>query len=266
MKFRDMPYERVDYERAKREICALTGRVREAKTPEEAWAVHQDYYRVYKGIADAMTIANIRHDVDVTDEFYSGEQDYYDEIGPKLSNLFTGYQRALFESPHRPFLEEKIGKVAFVSMENAMKSVDEKIIGLMQEENALTTEYNKLIASAQISFDGRMLNLSLMRPYLTASDRKMRRAAWKAYSDYFLTVADRLDAIYDSLVKNRTAQARALGYENYVRLGYYRMNRNSYGKKDVENFRRQVKEVFVPFAEEVHEKRRKRLGLEKLGQ
>lgn len=264
MKFRDMPYERVDYERAKREICALTGRVREAKTPEEAWAVHQDYYRVYKGIADAMTIANIRHDGDVTDEFYSGEQDYYDEIGPKLSNLFTGYQRTLFESPHRPFLEEKIGKVAFVSMENAMKSVDEKIIGLMQKENALTTEYNKLIASAKISFDGRMLNLSLMRPYLTAPDRKMRRAAWKAYSDYFLTVADRLDAIYDSLVKNRTAQARALGYENYVRLGYYRMNRNSYDKKDVENFRRQVKEVFVPFAEEVHEKRRKRLGLEKL--
>ena len=59
-------------------------------------------------------------------------------------------------------------------------------------------------------------------------------------------------------------RAKALGYENYIQLGYYRMNRNSYGRKDVENFRRQVKEVFVPFAEEVHEKRRKRLGLSKL--
>ena len=106
----------------------------------------------------------------MTDEFYNGEQDYYDEIGPKLSNLLTGYQRAIFESPCRPFLEEKIGKVAFVSIENAMKSVDESIIGLMQAENALTTEYNKLIASAQIPFDGQVLNLSLMRPYLTASD------------------------------------------------------------------------------------------------
>ena len=75
---------------------------------------------VYKGVADAMTIAHIRHDADVTDEFYNGEQDYYDEIGPKLSNLLTGYQRAIFESPCRPFLEEKIGKVAFVSIENAI--------------------------------------------------------------------------------------------------------------------------------------------------
>ena len=264
MKFRDMPYERVDYDRAEEEILRLTKKVKDAENPEELWAVHQEYYRVYKGVADAMTIAHIRHDADVTDEFYNGEQDYYDEIGPKLSNLLTGYQRAIFESPCRPFLEEKIGKVAFVSIENAMKSVDESIIGLMQEENALTTEYNKLIASAQIPFDGQVLNLSLMRPYLTASDRPVRRAAWKAYSEYFLTVAEKLDGIYDRLVKNRTAQAKALGYENYIQLGYYRMNRNSYGRKDVENFRRQVKEVFVPFAEEVHEKRRKRLGLSKL--
>ena len=39
----------------------------------------------------------------------------------------------------------------------------------------------------------------------------------------------------------------------YKRQGYYRMNRNSYDRNDVENFRRQVKEVFVPFAERVHE-------------
>ena len=55
-----------------------------------------------------------------------------------------------------------------------------------------------------------------------------------------------------------------MGYDNYIQLGYYRMNRNSYDRNDVENFRRQVKEVFVPFAERVHEIRRKRLGLEKL--
>lgn len=264
MKFRDMPYERVDYDRAEREIRALTDRVEDAKSPEEVWEVHQEYYRVYRDVADAMTIAHIRYDADVTDEFYQKEREYYDEIDPKLSNLMTAYQRAIYESPYRPYLEEKIGKVAFVSIENAMKSVDESIIGLMQEENALKTEYNRLIASAQIPFDGQVLNLSLMRPYLTTSDRGVRREAWKAYSGYFQSVAQKLDDLYDRLVKNRTAQAKALGYENYIQLGYYRMNRNSYGRKDVENFRRQVKEVFVPLAEEVHEKRRRRLGLGKL--
>ncbi len=38
-------------------------------------------------------------------------------------------------------------------------------------------------------------------PYLTGNDRTVRRQAWKAYSDYFMTVADELDDIYDKLVK-----------------------------------------------------------------
>lgn len=76
--------------------------------------------------------------------------------------------------------------------------------------------------------------------------------------------AEKLDEIYDKLVKNRTAQAKAMGYENYLELGYYRMGRNCYGQKEVENFRRQIKQYFVPFAEKLHQRRRKRLGLEKL--
>ena len=65
MKFRDMPYERVDYDRAKEEILRLTQKVKDAENPEELWAVHQEYYRVYKGVADAMTIAHIRHDAEI---------------------------------------------------------------------------------------------------------------------------------------------------------------------------------------------------------
>ena len=86
-------------------------------------------------------------------------------------------------------------------------------------------EYDKLIAGAKIDFDGRELNLSLLRPYLVNSDRNVRRQAWEKMSAFFLENEEQLDTIYDKLVKNRTAQARAMGYENYLELGYYRMNR-----------------------------------------
>lgn len=264
MKFKDMPYERVDYGKLEKEYMRLTEGTRNASDAEEVWKLHQEFYRVYTEAADMLTIAHIRYDGDTTDEFYSAEQDYYDEMKPKLANLYNEYHRAFFESPYRKEMEEKIGKVAFASMENGLKSMHESIIGLRQEENALKTRYNKLIATAEIPFDGQVLNLSLMRPYLTNVDRKVRREAWKAFSAYFVSVEEELDEIYDKLVKNRTAQAKTLGYDNYVELGYYRMDRHSYGKEDVENFRRQVKEVFVPFAEKVHDRRRKRLGLDKL--
>ena len=70
----------------------------------------------------------------------------------------------MYESPYRAYLEEKIGPVAFKNMELSLKSFDEKLIPLQQEENALTTEYDKLIAGAKIDWEGDTLNLSLMRP------------------------------------------------------------------------------------------------------
>lgn len=264
MKFQDMPYERIDFAKVQEEMGELIRELGAAKSGEEQFEVHKKYYALTDRVMTLMTIANIRFDIDTSDKFYEEEHKYYDEQGPVFSNLVLAYQKKLYESPYRAYLEEKIGPVAFKNMELAQKSMSEALIPLMQEENSLTMEYDKLIAGAKIDFDGRELNLSLLRPYLVNSDRNVRRQAWEKMSAFFLENEEKLDSIYDKLVKNRTAQARAMGYENYLELGYYRMNRNCYGKNEVEAFRRQIKEYFVPFAEKLHDRRRQRLGLEKL--
>ena len=264
MKFQDMPYERVDFAQVEKNMKQLMEEFDAAKSGEEQFAVHQKYYALTDRVSTMMTIAQIRFDIDTSDTFYDEEHKYYDEQGPIFSNLVLAYQKKLYESPYRAYLEEKIGPVAFKNMELAQKSMSEKLIPLMQEENNLNMEYNKLIAGAKINFDGKELNISLLRPYLIHSDREVRAAAWKEMSAFFSANAEKLDDIYDKLVKNRTEQAKAMGYENYLELGYYRMNRNCYGKEEVEAFRKQIKEYFVPFAEKLHDRRRKRLELDKL--
>lgn len=264
MKFSEMPYKRVDLEQVKATYQDLIDRAKNAGSGEELFAIHRERYQFLGDVETNMTLAHIRHDIDTADEFYTKENDYYDEIGPILENYNDMYAKVLFESPFRAFMEEKIGKVAFKNIEIALKAFDEKLIPLMQEENALGSRYTKVIASAEIPFEGEVYNLSQMGKFTTSNDRAVRKRAWKAVSDFFMTVTDELDEIYDLLVKNRTQQAKMLGYENFIELGYYRMNRNCYDQTMVENFRRQIKEVFVPFAEKMHEERRKRLGLESL--
>lgn len=264
MKFSDMPYERVDFEQVGKELSDLIRELDTAKSGEEQFAIHQRYYELTDHVNTLMTIGHIRHDINTVDEFYEKERKYYDEMGPIFQNQVLVYMQKLYESPYRDYLESKIGPVAFKNMEVAMKAFDERVIALSQEENALTTEYDQLIASAKIPFDGKELNLSLLRPYLVSPDREVRRQAWQKKTEFFLQNAEKLDEIYDKLVKNRTAQAKAMGYENYLELGYYRMGRNCYGQKEVESFRRQIKQYFVPFAEKLHERRRQRLGLDKL--
>lgn len=264
MKFKDMPYERVDFDRVEKELKGLMEEFDAAKSGEEQFAVHQKFYKLNDRVSTLYTISHIRFDIDTKDAFYEKEHEYYDEKLPVYQNLVLAYEKKLYDSPYREYLESKIGPVAFKNMEIAQKAMDEKLIPLMQEENALKMEYSKLIASAKINFDGKELNLSLLRPYLVHQDRNTRAAAWKEYNAYFEENAATLDELYDKLVKNRTAQAKMMGYDNYLQLGYYRMGRNCYGKAEVEVYRAQVKKDFVPFAEQLHDRRRKRLGLESL--
>ncbi len=264
MKFKDMPYERVDFNQTKEEFGRLMEAFSAAKDGEEQFAVHQRYYALRDHVDTMMTLAQIRHDVDTADAFYKAEQDYYDEQGPLYTNMIVAYQKLLYESPYRDVLESKIGPVAFKNMELAQKAMDEKLIPLVQAENALATSYEDILAGAKIDWDGETLNLSLLKPYLKNPDREIRRKAWDKFSAFFQENEAELDRIYDELVHNRTEQARMLGYENYMQLGYYRMNRNCYTRQQVEAFREQVKKDFVPFVEKLHEKRRQRLGLEKL--
>ena len=69
--------------------------------------------------------------------------------------------------------------------------------------------------------------LSQLTPFKQDPDDSRRRAAG---TDRAASIRRRreLDALYDRLVKVRTAQARKMGYENYIELGCYRMGRNCY--------------------------------------
>lgn len=264
MKFSEMQYQRIDFEKVLSELKELEEALANAGSAEEQFAVHQRFYLLQDHVMTQFTLATIRNDINMADDFYSEEKKYYDAELPGYHAAVVSYKHKLFRSRFRAELTEILGPVAFKNMELAEKSVNEALIPLMQEENTLATEYNKLLASASIDWQGEKKNLSLMEPYLRHRDRKIRVEAWQKYTEFFSEHQEKIDDIYDKLVKNRTAQGQKMGYDNYLPLGDCRMMRNCYTRSDMQNFRKQVKEDLVPFAEKLHERRRQRLGLEKL--
>lgn len=263
-KLSSLPYERITIEAFEAEGKKILKEFKEAKTGEEQFEAHKKYYALVKKMATARVLAQLRHDGDVTDKFYTEEQDYYDEIEPKITAFDNEYKKELYNTKFRDYMEEKIGKIAFKDIEFDLKSFNESLIPLKQEENALTSQYRKLMAELKIDFEGEKLNLSLLGKYITSKDRDVRRKAVKARSEALNKIKDQLDDIYDKLVKNRTAQAKKLGLNSYVELGYLNMGRTTYGIEEVRNFRNQVKKFLVPFASKLHDERRKSLGLSKL--
>jgi M3 family oligoendopeptidase len=67
--------------------------------------------------------------------------------------------------------------------------------------------------------------------------------------------------LYDELVHNRTAQAQALGYENFIPLGAIRMRRIGYTLEDMARFRAQIRKDVVPIVAELKKLQHARTGV-----
>jgi M3 family oligoendopeptidase len=72
------------------------------------------------------------------------------------------------------------------------------------------------------------------------------------------------DQIYHDLVQVRTRIAKKLGYENFIEVGYMRLNRTDYNMHDVASYRKQVLRDIVPLATKLRDRQRERLGLKTL--
>jgi len=261
MKFSQMPYTRPDFEQLQSNFQVLLGRFNAAATAEEALAVYKEYDDYYADYDTTVTLAAIRNSLDTNDEFYDQEQEYWDMTEPLLEEIVQEFTAALLASPFRKELESKWGSLLFTNAEIELKTFKPEIVPLLQEENALSTEYDKLKASAQIDFDGKVLTLEEFQPYYENPDRSIRKAAQEASSNWFLVNAPQFDEIFDKLVKVRTAIAQKLGYENFVELGYYRMQRNCYDKNMVAEFRAGVAKYIVPIVTALKKEQAARIGV-----
>lgn len=260
MKFADISFTRADFDAAARFYASAAERLSAAGSFEEAEAVFLEVEDFSAKFDTALTVANIRHDIDTRDEFYDAEVAYIDEHAPELEEYVQRWQDALLKTPYRAAFEEKYNRVMFLNAEIDARTFSPEIVPELQRENALTTEYSKLLAGAQIPFEGGVYTLSQLTPIKQDADASRRAAAWAAEDAWYAEHAESLDAIYAELVTLRDKMGRKLGHDGYIPLGYDRMQRNCYDKADVERFRAAVVDYIVPIAYSVYETVAKRLG------
>lgn len=263
-KFSEIEYQRPELDKIKQEFQTLLHAFREAPDAAAQVSVTDRIYALRATFDTMSNVASIRHTIDTSNSFYEAEQEYFDNAYPVYLDLVSEFYKVLLASDYRKQLEEHYGKQLFAIADITVKSFSPAIIEELQQENELSTEYTKLIAAAEIEFDGKKLNLSGMIPYKISGDRNIRKAAHEAADAYYEKNAATLDRIFDDLVKVRHKIALKLGFRNFVEVGYMRMCRTDYDAAMVKKFRTLVEEKVVPLASELRRRQSKRLGLEKL--
>ena len=260
MKFKDMPYERISVESIKEEMKTLIQKLKEAKDFEEAEALFLENEKLQGHVFTMSSLAQVRHSINTEDKFYDEEENYWNNAYPQIQEFNQEWTKALLESPFKDDFARKYGNILFLNAEIDLKTFSPEIIPMMQEENELTTAYEKLLAGAQIPFEGKIYTISQMSPFKNDKDDARRLAAWKAEGQWYKDNQGELDRLYDKLVHLRDQMGKKLGYTDFTELGYYRMRRNCYDKQDVQKFREAVQKYVVPVAAKIYERQAERLG------
>lgn len=264
MKFKDFKYERPNYDLIKETLTNLMQNLKASTDIQEQKHLIHEINAIRNNVSSMSSIANIRHTINTEDKFYDDENEYWDEISPFYQELDTNFYEIMVNHNNKDQLVLEYGDQLFKLMENSLKTFSSDIIEDLQEENKEVSKYVKLLASAKILFDGKERNLSGMTPFILSKDRTIRKAAQEAKSTFFINNENKFDEIFNNLVNIRVKIAEKLGFDNFIELGYLRMNRVDYNAEMVNSFRKQVVENIVPLASHLYEKQKTRLGLETL--
>jgi M3 family oligoendopeptidase len=264
MKFHDYAYKRPDFDAISANMKSLIVDLETAIDARRQLELINEINVIRNHITTMGTLSSIRHSIDTTDAFYEAENDYWDDQRPFYEELNVNLYKTLLASPFLSELQQSLPQPFFKIAEYALKSFDPSAIEEMQEENRLASQYSKLLASAQIEFEGKTYTLPQLTPLTLNVDRGLRKRAIDAKTGFLQAHESEIDDIYDKLVKLRTQIAMKLGYPSYTELGYIRMQRLDYDASMVANFRNQILKEIVPVATKLYDRQTKRLGLDKL--
>ncbi|MGN0976236.1 MAG: M3 family oligoendopeptidase, partial [Gemmiger sp.] len=148
MKFCEMPYQRPDLDEVLRTCAGFAANIRDAASDEELVCLYREENEYLGHYATAQILANIHYTQDTRNGTWAAEQDWFDTNGPAVANAEADIARALLANPHVSALEKAFGSTVLPTLKNRVLSMDERVLELQKEENALSSAYQKLYGGA----------------------------------------------------------------------------------------------------------------------
>ena len=263
-KFAELQYVRPDMEKIFARVSGDIAVLKEAKNYEEFRKAYMDYVEADTELETSKTIAHIRNTINLLDEFYEAEMVYFNSQMPKYEILKKEMGEVIVASPFKAEMEKEFGAILIQNMEAQKQLSDESIVDDQVKEAELVSRFMKTQAAATVEFKGEQIGNYGLLKIMQSTDRAERKEAFEAWAKLYEGIAPTLEEIYDGLVKVRAGMAKKLGFKSFIPMGYLRRRRFDYTEKELEVFRKQVREVVVPAAAKLYERQKEALGIDTL--
>ena len=212
---------------------------------------------VYEAAAEAM----IAYTADTADEgkraahlrFSTGVLPRMEEAEAALARRLTGLGWS------RPDLETTLRR-----FRTSVEIFRQANVPRLAELEGLAAEYQRITGGMLADWEGDRVPLPRLLPHLRSPDRAVRERAFRGLAEPYRAARTELGGLFDRMYVLRQAVAREAGFPDFQAYTFPAKHRFDYGPDDCRRFHDAVEEVVVPAARRVLERRRARLGLDRL--
>jgi M3 family oligoendopeptidase len=182
------------------------------------------------------------------DEKLEEEDRYFrEQIMPVQEEGDSRFFSALARTPHQGGIAAKYGAYFLDRMAAGQPTVESVNSALRVQVGELGQQHSKAIAAGEVQVAGEKMTLTRAASIAAgAGDTQLRREAYTAYRGWFDANRPMLADLFSQMVRHRDQMGRNLGHANFIALGYAGMQRTDYGPAESAEFRRGVREHFVP--------------------
>ena len=224
--YEDMVYERPDLAAIEAALDTASADAAADENVNQVIASINDFYDAYDGYYTNYYLANIRYCADMTDSYWSEENNFCMENCPTVDAWLDELLYALADSPLREELEaDKYFGADFFDAYDGESLWNETFSALMEQEAQLQNEYYAISGEA-----------------LEA----------ESYSDaYFTEYGTEMTRILVELVKTRQQIAVAAGYDNYINFAYDYYYYRDFTPEETGAYLLRIRDELVPLYRDV---------------
>ncbi|HEY3319665.1 MAG TPA: M3 family oligoendopeptidase [Planctomycetota bacterium] len=189
---------------------------------------------------------------------------FIETIDPRAKPHWHKLKELFLKSPFAKKLPAKRWMVFKRAAKNDVELFRPENVPLQVEEAKLDQQYQKVQAAMTVHFEGREQTLQQMGRYLEQTDRAKRQQAWELVAQRRLKDREKIEQIYDGMLKLRGQIAKNAGLPTYREFAFRAKGRFDYTPKECEAFHEAVAELVVPLARELQQRRARLLNVDKL--
>lgn len=193
-----------------------------------------------------------------------GYLDFVEHVEPQLKQISFELDKKIVASPHVQDLDQGRYGVLLRNMRADVELFREENVPLQTEDTKLGQQFDEICGAMMVTFRGQEHTLPQMGKYLEETDRATREEAWRVVAERRHQDHERINDIFDQMIRIRHQIARNAGFDNYRDYAFKAKHRFDYTAADCEAFHRGAEEICIPVYRRLNAERKQALGVEPL--